>query len=157
METKHIRGRLNDDTPNPIDCHVGKRMKLRRRLLNISQQVLAKRLGITFQQIQKYEKGQNRIGASRLWDIARALDVDMNFFFNDMPIEVSNLSPSALQTGSTFLPTTTDNPLESSEYIELARNYFFIKKHFPKVSKNLFDTFRNLSRSQNPPSSQKNK
>ena len=71
--------------PNPIDVHVGSRVRLRRTMLGISQEKLGEHLGITFQQIQKYEKGANRIGASRLQEIARVLDTPVAFFFEDAP------------------------------------------------------------------------
>jgi transcriptional regulator with XRE-family HTH domain len=68
---------------NPVDNHVGKRLRLRRTVLGMSQEDLAKSLGITFQQVQKYEKGVNRIGSSRLFDITKVLGVTANFFFDD--------------------------------------------------------------------------
>lgn len=71
--------------PNPIDVHVGARVKLRRMLLGMSQEKLGEALGITFQQIQKYEKGTNRIGASRLAHMATVLMVPVSFFFEDAP------------------------------------------------------------------------
>lgn len=72
-------------TPDPIDCHVGSRIRMRRIELDISQEKLAKGLGVTFQQVQKYEKGANRVGASRLSVIASLLEVDVGFFFQDAP------------------------------------------------------------------------
>lgn len=69
--------------PNPIDVHVGGRLKMRRSMLGMTQEKLGEQLGVTFQQIQKYEKGANRIGASRLQEIARILDVPVSFFFED--------------------------------------------------------------------------
>ncbi len=71
--------------PNPIDIHVGSRVRLRRMMLGMSQEKLGEHLGITFQQIQKYEKGTNRIGASRLQHIARVMNVPVSFFFEDAP------------------------------------------------------------------------
>ncbi|SDO04855.1 Transcriptional regulator, contains XRE-family HTH domain [Filomicrobium insigne] len=70
---------------NPIDVHVGARVRLRRMLLGMSQEKLGERLGLTFQQIQKYEKGVNRIGASRLFDMARVLGVPVQFFYDEVP------------------------------------------------------------------------
>ncbi len=70
---------------NPIDVHVGSRVRLRRMLLGISQEKLGERLGLTFQQVQKYEKGVNRIGASRLFDLARVLGVSIEYFYEDAP------------------------------------------------------------------------
>jgi transcriptional regulator with XRE-family HTH domain len=75
----------NKKQPNPIDIHVGSRVRLRRMMLSMSQEKLGEQLGITFQQIQKYEKGTNRIGASRLQHIARVLSVPVSFFFEDAP------------------------------------------------------------------------
>ena len=72
-------------SPNPIDIHVGSRVRLRRMMINMSQEKLGESLDLTFQQIQKYEKGANRIGASRLYTIAKILDVPVSFFFEDMP------------------------------------------------------------------------
>jgi transcriptional regulator with XRE-family HTH domain len=68
---------------NKIDVHVGKRLRLRRSILGLSQEELAKTLGITFQQVQKYEKGINRVSSSRLFDVANALGVDVKFFFDE--------------------------------------------------------------------------
>ena len=72
---------------NPIDAHVGARVRLRRMLIGMSQEKLGEMLGVTFQQIQKYEKGANRIGASRLYEVSKILDVPVQFFFDDLPGE----------------------------------------------------------------------
>ena len=72
-------------SPNPIDIHVGSRVRLRRMMIGMSQERLGEKLNLTFQQVQKYEKGANRIGASRLYTIAIILDVPVSFFFEDMP------------------------------------------------------------------------
>lgn len=71
--------------PNPIDVHVGARLKMRRMIVAMSQERLGEILGLTFQQIQKYEKGTNRIGASRLWEIASALDTQVSYFYDGLP------------------------------------------------------------------------
>src|ERR1700759_4487854 len=71
--------------PNPIDVHVGSRVRLRRTLLGLSQERLAEAIGLTFQQVQKYERGANRVGSSRLFDLSRVLDVPIAYFFDDMP------------------------------------------------------------------------
>ena len=88
-----VRGRLSDGAPNPIDIHVGSRLKLRRSLLGLSQERLADELGITFQQVQKYEKGLNRIGASRLWDLAQVLGVSVAYFYENLDENTRNKSP----------------------------------------------------------------
>jgi len=77
-------GRRKGDGPNPIDVHVGSRVRLRRNMLGLSQEKLGEAIGLTFQQVQKYERGANRIGASRLHDLSRVLDVPVSFFFDNM-------------------------------------------------------------------------
>src|SRR5437660_12900641 len=77
-------GRRKSETPHPIDVHVGSRVKLRRLMLGMSQEQLGSKLGLTFQQVQKYERGANRIGASRLWRLCQVLDVRPRFFYDDM-------------------------------------------------------------------------
>ena len=71
--------------PNPIDVHVGSRVRMRRMLVGLSQEKLGDRLGLTFQQVQKYEKGSNRVSASRLYQMAQILSVPVQFFFDDLP------------------------------------------------------------------------
>lgn len=89
-EPKRIAGRMGSDEkgtrrPNPTDVHVGGRIRFRRMLLGMSQEKLGEYLGLTFQQIQKYEKGINRVGASRLFDLAQVLGVPVQFFFKEAP------------------------------------------------------------------------
>ncbi len=79
--------------PNPIDIHVGSRVRLQRMLRGISQEKLGEKLGLTFQQIQKYEKGVNRIGASRLYDLASVLGVPIQFFYDEAPVSEARLQP----------------------------------------------------------------
>jgi transcriptional regulator with XRE-family HTH domain len=80
--------------PNPIDVHVGSRVRFRRMLLGMSQEKLGEKLGLTFQQVQKYEKGINRIGASRLFDLAQVLGVSVQFFYEEAPAaEVHQFTP----------------------------------------------------------------
>ena len=86
---KISRGRTLNGEPNPIDVYIGQRIRVRRQLLGLSQEALAKKIGITFQQVQKYERGMNRIGASRLWDMMQVLGVDANYFFSGIDEELS--------------------------------------------------------------------
>lgn len=79
--------------PNPIDIHVGSRVRLQRMLRGISQEKLGEKLGLTFQQIQKYEKGVNRIGASRLFDLANVLNVPVQFFYDEAPVDQARVQP----------------------------------------------------------------
>ena len=82
---------------NAVDVHVGKRVRLRRTLLGMSQEQLGASLNITFQQVQKYERGANRISASRLWDISQILDVQISYFFDDMSQDKMKSSPRCLR------------------------------------------------------------
>lgn len=91
--SRTYRGRTADGQPNPVDIHVGKKIRLRRLLLSLSQEKLGEMAGLTFQQIQKYESGRNRISASRLWDISQLLSVPITYFFSDMDEQVRNQSP----------------------------------------------------------------
>lgn len=127
LDLKNKRGRRANGAPNPIDEHVGHRIFLRRRVLNMSQKDMAALLGLTFQQIQKYENGTNRISASRLWDFSQILGVDVNFFYEDMPAEVMQQSPMRLSRqhdsdAKQFLPVTA--PENTDEAQELLRAYF---------------------------------
>ncbi len=93
--------------PNPIDIHVGQRLRLRRTLLGLSQETLGEAVGITFQQLQKYERGANRISASRLFNLSQVLGVPVTFFFDDLPSSESSLVP--------------DEPSETQEFESMAR------------------------------------
>jgi transcriptional regulator with XRE-family HTH domain len=85
---------------NPIDIHVGSRVRFRRMLLGMSQEKLGERLGLTFQQVQKYEKGINRIGASRLFDLAQVLGVSVQFFYEEAPVGESRADAPDGQVGA---------------------------------------------------------
>src|SRR3974390_1258007 len=82
-------GQIAKKVPNPIDRHVGSRVRMRRMMLGMSQEKLGDALGLTFQQVQKYEKGANRIGASRLQQISQILQVPVSFFFEGAPSQRS--------------------------------------------------------------------
>ncbi|WP_028796194.1 helix-turn-helix domain-containing protein [Thalassobaculum salexigens] len=106
--------------PNPIDIHVGTRVRLRRTLLGMSQERLGEALGLTFQQVQKYERGANRVGASRLFELAKALGVPVSYFFDDMPGE-DGVEPSVPAAGP-----MEEDPMRRRETIELVRAYYRI-------------------------------
>lgn len=107
-QKKSIRGRQPDGSPHPVDLHVGRRMRLRRNLLGISQETLAHKLGLTFQQVQKYERGLNRISSSRLFDISKVLNVRVSYFFDEMDEDVSAGSPLSLSLGDGSRKTADD-------------------------------------------------
>lgn len=130
--------------PNPIDVHVGSRVRLRRTLLGMSQEKLGDAIGLTFQQVQKYERGANRIGSSRLFDLSRVLDVPVSFFFDDMPPEIADRSSngdSGLSEAST--ESYAADPLAKRETLELVRAYYQIDE--PSVRKRLFDLAKALA------------
>lgn len=147
---KSNRGRTPTGAPNPIDVHVGRRMRLRRQLLGLSQETLAAMLGLTFQQVQKYERGMNRIGASRLWDISKVLNVPISFFYDDMDSDTANQSPRMFQlTDAAPQPwekteIKAADPMNREEAIELIRAYYKIPNR--KAAKNMFDLIINLSK-----------
>lgn len=149
-ENTTIRGRIQGGEPNPIDKHVGNRIKLRRSILGISQEQLAKLMGITFQQVQKYENGVNRVGASRLYDIGKVLGVSVDFFFEDIDKNAAEQSPRML---SLIAPTdmyleedvkqVDIDPMKRQETLELVRAYYAIKNR--DVAKQMLDLMINLA------------
>jgi transcriptional regulator with XRE-family HTH domain len=132
---------------SPIDVHVGTRVRLRRTLLGMSQEKLGEALGLTFQQIQKYERGVNRIGASRLFDLARVLDVPIGFFFDDMPPEMGGAGATRSRSSSFGFAEGQegfeDDTLHRRETLELVRAYYRITD--PSVRKRVFDLIKTLS------------
>ncbi|KFB11301.1 helix-turn-helix domain-containing protein [Nitratireductor basaltis] len=129
----------NKKKPNPIDVHVGSRIRLRRNMLGISQEKLGESLGITFQQIQKYEKGTNRVGASRLQAIASILSSPVSFFFEGAPGEDGQPAPGMAEDGASYV---TDF-LNSSEGIQLNRAY--VKISDPKLRRKVLDLVKALA------------
>lgn len=128
--------------PHPIDVHVGGRIRLRRTLLGLSQEKLGEMIGLTFQQVQKYERGSNRVGASRLFDLSRVLDVPMSFFFEDMD-EQPPAKPSrrrggaAEERGQHAAGGNSGAPIAKRETLELVRAYYRIDD--AEVRKRVFD------------------
>lgn len=145
------RGRTPNGQPNPIDVHVGNRIRLRRTLLGLSQEKLASLLGLTFQQVQKYERGMNRVGASRLWDIGKVLEVPIGFFYEDMDKEVASQSPrmfsipdsSPLSLAEESI-NFDDDPMHRQETIELVKAYYKIPNRV--AAKHMFDLIIAMSR-----------
>ena len=136
------------DKPNPIDIHVGHRLRLRRTLLGMSQERLAHLLGLTFQQIQKYERGVNRIGSSRLYELGQILHVPVSFFFDAMPDSDDRaqdlLAPGLAEEAAAF--TFDDDrglALDKRETLELVRAYNRIPD--PAVRKRLFELAKALA------------
>ncbi len=114
--------------PHPVDIHVGARVRLRRTLIGMTQTDLGDALGLTFQQVQKYERGMNRIGSGRLYDLARVFDVSVEHFFEDMPPEVAASSLATKGRGRMKkLPSYEPNPMAKREMLELVRAYYDIE------------------------------
>ena len=131
---------------NAVDMHVGKRVRLRRTLLGLSQEQLGTELNITFQQVQKYERGANRISASRLWDIGQVLDVPINYFFDDMTENTMRSSPRRVSRGSELLDLSDEqikDPMARRETLELVRTYYSIEK--PLVRKRISEMVKSIA------------
>ncbi len=121
--------------PNPVDVHVGARLRQRRTLLGMNQTVLGDATGLTFQQIQKYENGKNRISASRLFNLSRLLDVPVQYFFDDMPTAVAASSPAQGGGKAKKPPSYEPEPMAKRETLGLVRAYYKIRD--PELRKRL--------------------
>lgn len=117
---------------HPVDVHVGKRIRHRRWIAGVTQQQLAEKVGIKFQQIQKYETGMNRVSASRLWDISEALGVEVSFFFEGLD------GRDADEAAAAGLP---ESLLGDREALQLLRSYYAMP---PEQRRGLFDLARVL-------------
>ena len=128
--------------PSPVDVHVGARLRIRRTLLGLSQTSLADAIGLTFQQVQKYERGTNRMGSSRLYDLARVLDVPIRYFFDDMSAAVA-ASSATLGGGRAKKPPSYEfDPMAKRETLELVRAYYKISD--PRVRNRLREMVKAL-------------
>ena len=126
--------------PHPVDIHVGSRVRLRRMLIGMSQEKLGEKLGLTFQQVQKYEKGANRIGASRLFEISQILNVPVSHFFEDLPNMDENGKGGFSDTSSADFISQT---LTSPEGLQIMRGFYSIRD--TKVRRRLVDLVAALS------------
>ena len=146
-EIKSRRGRKPGSAePDPVDIHVGTRLRTRRTLLGMSQERLAEAIGLTFQQVQKYEMGKNRISASRLYQFAQILDVSVSYFFEGYEKDESGRDESddglSDNTQEGFMP---ENVMHERETLELIRVYYSIKD--PKLRKDLLKWLRQMAES----------
>ncbi len=139
--------------PSPIDVHVGSRIRLRRTLMGMSQERLGEALGLTFQQVQKYERGTNRVGASRLFDLAHVLGVEVGFFYDELPEGTrSERLPAATGFQMTAAPQGAgmaeaaaafgDDMLHRRETLELVRTYYRITD--PVMRRKVFDLIKTM-------------
>ena len=141
-------GKSRAGSPDPIDVHVGSRLRVRRSVLGLSQEDLSEVLGITFQQVQKYEKGQNRISASRMYHLTQLLGVDANFFFEGYnpkePKRAYGLSDTK-QEDFSWLEDDDGDILDRRETMDLIRTYYqvqdsAVRRNFTKMLRSLVDS-----------------
>jgi transcriptional regulator with XRE-family HTH domain len=128
------RKTISEDGPDPVDIHVGARLRQRRTLLGMSQEKLAAAFGVSFQQIQKYERGANRVSASRLHQLTRILNVPVGYFFEGI-VDLQH-------NGSTAHPANDSEMVASRETLELVRAYYRIED--PTIRRRLVDLLRSL-------------
>src|ERR1700758_3251468 len=136
LPRRNTRG-SRDGKPNPVDFHVGSRVRLRRTLLGMSQEKLGTAIGLTFQQVQKYERGANRVGASRLFELSRVLDVPVAFFFDELDPRTAEAVPSAVGATPPPPPPGGPDPMMRRETLELVRAYYRIPDQ--QLRRRLFD------------------
>src|SRR5712675_2949448 len=127
--------------PNPIDKHVGSRVRMRRMMLSMSQEKLGGALGLTFQQVQKYEKGTNRIGASRLQQISHILQVPVAFFFEGAPTLYTNADGIGMKEAPS--PAYVSDFLATSEGLALTKAFTRIKE--PKLRRRIVDLVEEIA------------
>jgi transcriptional regulator with XRE-family HTH domain len=137
-QRKSVKGTATQKSPNPVDRHVGSRVRMRRMLIGMSQEKLGAALGITFQQIQKYEKGTNRIGASRLHQIARVLGVPIEFFYEGAP-QIEGATGMAESPS----PAYVADFLSTAEGLDLMKAFMGIKER--RIRRRLVDLVRVLA------------
>ena len=130
----------DEKRPHPIDVHVGGRVRLRRTMIGMSQDKLADALGLTFQQIQKYEKGVNRIGASRVFEISKILNVPIQFLFDDYDVQTGSygFAEQGADDGASMMEL-----LNSPEGVQLCKHFASIRD--PKVRKRVLELVKTLS------------
>lgn len=139
--------KLGPRSPNPVDVHVGARVRLRRKILKMSQEKLGEQLGVTFQQVQKYERGANRVGASRLWKLSEVLDVPVGFFYDGLSTEYGGQSdnPALLSATPDQAPIVYDF-INSTDGVSLAKAVLKIKNK--AVRRQILELARSLGSSE---------
>ncbi len=135
--------------PNPIDKHVGSRVRMRRKMLNMSQEKLGDALGLTFQQVQKYEKGTNRIGASRLQAIANILQVPVSFFFEGAP----HVAGQSVGLGNAPSPQYVTDFLATSDGLSLTKS--FMKIQSSQLRRRIVDLVEQIADEEDVPETKK--
>lgn len=140
---KPIPGTRGSDIPHPVDVHVGKRIKLRRTLMGITQGQLGESIGLTFQQVQKYERGFNRVSSSKLWMLSNILDVPLTYFFDEMA-EGTKEAFHGLETENSESNVPEEElTLHRRQTLELVRAYSKIEDQ--NVRKNLNNMVKSMA------------
>jgi transcriptional regulator with XRE-family HTH domain len=148
---KNKKTLLRSENPDPIDIHVGSRLRMRRNLVGLSQEQLGKSLGLTFQQIQKYERGINRMGSSRLFQIAKTLSVPVAYFFEEIAESVAvsgkpgfaENEQASLENAPTSERQNDYDILRRRETLELIRAYYRIQD--TKQRRKVYELIRSMS------------
>lgn len=146
VESDLNNGRKTKGRSNPVDGYVGGRLRLRRTLLGLSQEKLAEAIGLTFQQVQKYERGTNRISASRLYQFAKILDVPVSYFFDQYEGSdhlAQPLAESGLADNRQEAFTDGDDLMNRKETIDLVRVYYSLDNE--KLRKDLFKLLKTMA------------
>ena len=141
----------HNEGPNPVDIHVGSRLKLRRVLIGMSQDQMGKALGLTFQQIQKYERGINRMGASRLFQMSKLLNVPITWFFDELPDTGLqrmgfNETPQEIWEDAPTPPSMEAEILQKRETLDLVRAYYNIRD--PKQRRKVLELLKSMTEAQ---------
>ncbi|MBN8543206.1 MAG: helix-turn-helix transcriptional regulator [Alphaproteobacteria bacterium] len=127
---------------HPVDVHVGKRLRLKRTIMGLSQESIGKAIGVTFQQIQKYERGINRMGASRLYDFAKTLNVPVSYFFEGFGDELT-VDSAVMGMAEGEAPAYEHEQVSSRETMDIMRAYYKIKN--PAVRKRIIELIKAVS------------
>jgi transcriptional regulator with XRE-family HTH domain len=132
------------NTPHPVDVHVGRRLRLRRTILGMSQESIGTAIGVTFQQVQKYERGVNRMGSSRLFEFSKILSVPVAYFFEEFDANAA-VAANSVATGMAEddVVDFEHEQLTSRETMEMMRAYYRIPSY--KVRKGVFDLVKTLA------------
>lgn len=127
---------------HPVDVHVGKRLRLKRTIMGLSQESIGKAIGVTFQQIQKYERGINRMGASRLYDFAKTLNIPVSYFFEGFDDELT-IDSAVYGMAEGKAPAFEHEQVSSRETMDIMRAYYKIRN--PSVRKRIIELIKAVS------------
>ena len=141
-----LPGTRGSDIPHPVDVHVGQRIKLRRTLMGMTQGKLGEYIGLTFQQIQKYERGANRVSASKIWQLGNVLDVPVSYFFEEMPESVKETFPGYQGEDETNEIPEEYLVLHRRQTLELVKTFSNLKD--PVIRKRVIDVVRAITQSE---------